>query len=129
MNQWGISFHTVVVFGLGKQLENFLEMKSFHGAKILKNPSFKFNFPIFFPHGHLMDYLLPNVDNHGHFANYHLPHFVHVVIERPPGSGFGSSFVFQILPSSALRKHSVRLLSQQAHAPPTADSRWRRQQA
>ncbi len=30
-----------------------------------------------------IDYHLPNVDNCGHLANYHLPHFVHVVIERP----------------------------------------------
>ena len=37
----------------------------------------------FCPRGHLMDYYLPNVDNHGHLANHHLPHFVHVVIERP----------------------------------------------
>ena len=31
-----------------------------------------------------MDYHLPNVDNRGHLTTYHLPHFVHVVIERPP---------------------------------------------
>ena len=29
-------------------------------------------------------YHLPNMDNRGHLANYHLPHFVHIVIERPP---------------------------------------------
>ena len=33
-----------------------------------------------------MDYPLPNVDNRGHLVNHHLPHFVHVVIERPPES-------------------------------------------
>ena len=33
-----------------------------------------------------MDYHLPNVDNCGHLANYHLPHFVHVGIERPLSS-------------------------------------------
>ena len=48
-----------------------------------KNPSFKFNFHLFCPCGHLMDYPLPNVDNCGHLVNHHLPHFVHVVIERP----------------------------------------------
>ena len=63
--------------------ENFLEMKSFHGAKIQKS-LFQIQFPPFFcPPGHLMDYHLPNVDNCGHLANYHLPHFVHVVIEQP----------------------------------------------
>ena len=39
------------------------------------------------PRGHLMDYYLPNEDNHGHLVNYHLPHFVHVVIEfKEPGA-------------------------------------------
>ena len=33
--------------------------------------------------GPVRDCSVPNVDNRGHLANYHLPHFVHVVIERP----------------------------------------------
>ena len=63
--------------------EIFLEIRSFHSAKIQKKTLLNYFFPIFCPRGHLMDYHLPNVDNRGHLANYHLPHFVHVVIEQP----------------------------------------------
>ena len=76
----------MVVFGLGKKLvnkfENFLEMKSFHGAKVQKS-LFRIQFPHFLSMWTFDGLPLLNVDNRGHLANYHLPHFVHVVIECP----------------------------------------------
>ena len=110
---WVISFHAVVVFGLGKDLLfksglvhcGFLHTLHFNQLQFTQNTLFYLSrnekfflrkvskiplsnsiFPPFFgfcPRGHLMDYHLPSVDNCGHLANYHLPHFVHVVIEQP----------------------------------------------
>ena len=62
---------------------NFLEKKSWY--ENLKIPLSNSISPFLSPRGHLMDYPLPNVDNHGHLAYHHLPHFFHVVIERPRG--------------------------------------------
>ena len=63
---------------------NFLEMRSFHGAKI-KKFLFQVLFLPFFVFLSTWTFDgLPNVDNCGYLANYHLPHFVHVVIEQQP---------------------------------------------
>ena len=73
----------------------------FHGSIIQKSllqTMFQIQFFTFFlgfgfcPLGHLMSYQyhLPNIDNRGHLANYHLPHFVHVVIQRPLKAKLGT---------------------------------------